>query len=486
MSFRLYQSPADLFSDANPSPDIVEDEPADDKKPEENEFHVKPNSPQQYEFISDLTTPMLAAIGGIGSGKTTGLGFFIVLQMYAESGTGTVGGIFANTYRQLEQSTLPALWDVFTKMGMEDGIDYVYGREPPKSWPSFRSAFKKHNGVLSVRGWGQAVVRSLENFNSVRGLTLGWAALDELRDTKHEAFLVVLGRIRCPKARSRLIRIATSPCGFNWVYKELVENAPKMPPGSERRIIHMPTRCNPDLPPEYVATLEASFEGKFAQQELEGMFVAVTTGAVYHSFSRSMVDPSIVADPDLPFLVTFDFNRNPYCVEIAQEQLTVTGSERLVVIDELCETNVGTEEMVEKVAEKIRLHVPPDVRPMVEIYGDPAGNQRKTVSNRSDYDIIDQEMPRLVGPYYGRYRRRAFPVMETVNAVNALMKRGRFAIHPRCRNTIRDFESVVWKEGTSDIDKDTDKSLTHASDGVRYLIGERYPVRVARPSMVWT
>lgn len=486
MNDRLYHSPEDLRDIANPGVEFVEEDDHEEVETEAKHFHVRPNSQQQYQFVSDLSTPMLAAIGGIGSGKTTALGFFIALQMYAEMGSGTIGGIFANTYRQLEQSTLPALWDVFTKMELEDGRDYVYGREPPRAWNSFRSQFKKHNGVLSVRGWGQAVVRSLENYNSIRGLTLGWAALDELRDTKHDAFLVVLGRVRCPKARSRLIRIATSPCGFNWVYKELVENAPKMPRGSERAIIHMPTRCNPDLPPEYIANLEASFGGKYAQQELEGMFVAVTTGAVYHSFSRSMVDPSIVADPSLPFLVTFDFNRNPYCVEIAQEFEWADGTSYLVVIDEFCETNVGTEEMVPKIVDRIRGMIPPDANPSVVVYGDPAGNQRRTTSNQSDYDIIDRDMPKLVGSYSAKYRRRIFPVMETVNAVNALMRRGRFRIHPRCRNTIRDFESVAWKEGTSDIDKDTDKSLTHASDGIRYLVGERYPVRVSRASRVWT
>lgn len=493
MSSPLFQSPRDLWDVANAPADIV-----DDEAPEESEedaesfkFHITPNSPQQHAFVTDLETSMVAAVGGIGSGKTTALGFFIPMQMYLESGTGTLGGIFANTYRQLEQSTLPGLWEVFRQMGLDDGRDYVYNKEPPRSWSGFHSQFKKHNGVLSVRAWGQAVVRSLENFNSVRGLNLGWAAIDELRDARHEAFLVVLGRVRCPKANNRRIRIATSPCGFNWIYKELVENAPKMPPDAQRRVIHMPTSCNPDLPDSYVKTLRASFDSKYAEQELEGMFVSVTVGAVYHQFKRAVhVDPSIVADPSLPFLVTFDFNRSPFCVEIGQAQISPMGRERLVMIDEVIGQDVGTEDMVERVAEKIRSYCPdPDVRPTVEVYGDPAGNQRRTSSNnRSDYDVIERDLPRLLGPFVRRYRRRSFPVMETVNAVNALMRGGadRFGIHPRCQTTIRDFESVKWKPGTSEIDKNTDKTLTHASDGVRYLIGERYPIRIVQVGRIWT
>lgn len=160
------------------------------------------------------------------------------------------------------------------------------------------------------------------------------------------------------------------------------------------------------------------------------------------------------------------------------------------MIDEVVGEDVGTEDMVERVAEKILSYCPnPDVRPTVEVYGDPAGNQRRTSSNnRSDYDVINRELPKFVGPFIARYRRRSFSVMETVNAVNALMRggTGRFGIHPRCKTTIRDFESVKWKPGTSDIDKNTDKSLTHASDGVRYLIGERYPIRVSHVGRIWT
>lgn len=451
-------------------------------------FRVTPNSDQQYEFVSDLETPMVAAVGGIGSGKSTALAFFVAVHMHSESGTGTIGGIFANTYRQLEQSTLPAIWSLFESMGLEQGRDYVYNREPPRTWAGFKSAFKKHSGVLSVRQWGQAVVRSLENFNSVRGMTLGWAAIDELRDAKHEAFLVVIGRVRCPKAEKLLVRIATSPHGFNWIYKELVENAPKMPPEAARRIIHMPTSCNPDLPKSYVKTLEASFDDRYSQQELGGMFVSVTVGAVYHHFDRDThVDASIVPDPELPFITMWDFNRNPFCVEIGQVQTTASGQERFVIFDEVTGVDVGTEDMVERVADCVNKYKPPDQNITVHVYGDPAGHQRKTVNNRSDYNIIEKILPGRVGYFVKKYRRSAYPVMETVNAVNALLKRsGAFGIHPRCQTTIRDFESVSWKPGSSEMDKNTDKTLTHATDGVRYAIAELYPIRVAMSGRIWT
>lgn len=498
----LYQSPLDLLELANPRSmfDAHEEGAQADREP--NVYTISPNSKQQYDFVSDFDTFMVAGVGGIGSGKTFGLGFFITAHMYAEAGTGTIGGIFANTYKQLEQSTLPVLWEQLERMGLEHGDDFVYNREPPKSWEivnaegeaePFRSAFKKHNGVLSVRDWGQAVVRSLENYDSIRGLTLGWAAIDELRDAKHKAFLVLLGRIRCKKARKRLIRIATSPNGFDWIYEELILKAAKMPATAARRVIHMPTSCNPDLPEEYTTMLSASFEGKYAQQELGGMFVAVTVGAVYHAFNRSRhVDAKIVADPKLPFLVTWDFNRNPFCVEIAQAQPVYGGygGIKLVIVAEVIAVDVGTTEMVGKVIAEIRKvsGMPADEKPNVIIFGDPAGHQRRTASDlQSDYDVIEREMPPLVASMTKKYQRETYSVIETVNATNALMARPTaFAIHPRCEKTIRDFEMVSWKEGTAEINK-KDKSLTHTSDGVRYLIGEMFPIRIPpRAQRIWT
>ena len=197
-------------------------------------------SAPQHDFLTNTDEFLLGLLGGIGSGKTFALARWIRAKFRYEAGTGTIGGIFANTYQQLNQATLPELWQAFAEVNMEYGRDYVFGEMPPKYWHGFRSKFgKKHNNVLSVREWGQAICRSLEQYENIRGIELGWAAQDEARGAKREAFDVIIGRLRCPLAHKRLYRIGTSPNGYDWLYEVLVEEPDKKEElKSERRLIH--------------------------------------------------------------------------------------------------------------------------------------------------------------------------------------------------------------------------------------------------------
>ena len=48
-------------------------------------------------------------------------------------------------------------------------------------------------------------------------------------------------------------------------------------------------------------------------------------------------------------------------------------------------------------------------------------------------------------------------------------------IDPKCTCLIKDLEQVVNKEGTRDIDKITNKELTHLSDALGYYVDYKHP-----------
>ena len=43
-------------------------------------------------------------------------------------------------------------------------------------------------------------------------------------------------------------------------------------------------------------------------------------------------------------------------------------------------------------------------------------------------------------------------------------------VHSRCRELIKDFEQVIYKEGSQAIEKDKDSRRTHLSDALGYLV----------------
>lgn len=446
----------------------------------------------QKRFI--LSDDYLSAmVGGIGAGKTVGLTSWIPKKMYDEREgwqngcRGTLGGIFANTYKQLSQSTLPELWLTFDRLGFVYGRDYVYNEAPPASW-RFKSAFKKdHGSVLTVRWWGQCVVRSLDNAESVRGMTLGWAAIDEARGAKRSAFDIVFGRLRCPRALRRQLKMVTSPNGFDWIYELLVEK----PPPVSTSFVQVRTSDNPYFPRESLEALRGTYDALYAEQELEGKFVSLTRGAVYRCFDRMVnLDPNRVPggfkpEPDADFYVSFDFNRTPFCAVIAQVR-----GRYLVVLEEVRLEDADTQRMCDEICHTVLPGLMGKAR-AVRVYGDPAGRQRTTKSNWSDYDVITREFTAAFGARFVPSWAYSHPgVIESVNAVNGMLKNSKgepyLFVHPKCRHLIKDLERVVFKPGTRDINKtgEENKMLTHVSDALRYLVSELFPVASRSVSMV--
>ena len=66
-------------------------------------------------------------------------------------------------------------------------------------------------------------------------------------------------------------------------------------------------------------------------------------------------------------------------------------------------------------------------------------------------------------------------VINRVNSMNNNLSKGNMIIDPKCKGLIRDLEQVVNKEGSREIDKTTNKELSHLSDALGYYTDFRYP-----------
>ncbi len=108
------------------------------------------------------------------------------------------------------------------------------------------------------------------------------------------------------------------------------------------------------------------------------------------------------------------------------------------------------------------------------MYPDPAGRQRKTsAGGRTDISILQN------AGFTVKVRNSHTAIRDRVNSVNAKLKNTQgtrtLFVDPKCRNIISSLEKMVYKPGTSVIEKDGE--LDHMADAVGYLCDFLFPLR---------
>ncbi len=391
----------------------------------------------------DSTAFHTAYIGGYGSGKTYVCAMKALVLSIAN--VDLPGMILAPTERMAEEVTGRAFREI-----LEDhSIPHKYLSEAKKiQFP-----------------WGSDVyLRSAHQPNRLKGSNLAWVGMDEAAQMKEEAWMVALSRVRHPAARIRQLFLTTTPEGFNWVYRHYVEEPPL-----DSRIFWSATRENIFLGPEYLARMEEVMPSLQAEQYLEGRFVNTTSGRVYYAFDRRIHIRNQKRDSTKKLILACDFNVNPMVWVIAQEY-----GERVGILDEIVLREADTAQAVGEFRARFETD-----SGGVELYGDAAGKHRDTRQvGRTDYTIIKD----LMGEARMRIPSSNPGVKDRVNAVNLLLQSKNESkgveIDPRCKELIKDLETLVYKEGSRGVQIDkSDPARTHASDAFGYYVSGRFPIR---------
>lgn len=272
-------------------------------------------------------------------------------------------------------------------------------------------------------------------------------------------FTTAVARARAPRAHSRRVWLTGTPEGLNWLYETIV-----LKPPAGLTVVHASTLDNPHLGSEYARAVADGRPEALVRALVGGEFVDVSRGRVYEAFRHTAHTAPAGLDPDRPYLLTFDFNRDPLHVLAAQRAGGV-----LHVVKEWVVADTTTYEAARRVRADL---LPTPSRAEVCVYGDPAGRWGSVRDRRSDYDQIVEALGDAVGPVRVCARRAHPPVAARVRAVNRAFAHDRLFIDPGCRTLIRDLMQVRWRPGTTEIDK-SDPRLTHASDALGYLVFEQ-------------
>ena len=381
---------------------------------------------------------LVALIGGIGSGKSWSGAHYVLKRL--QENPETMGFIGANTVKQLNDATLTVLFQECDQFG----IKYHY--KPLDGFVIFPQFTYKVGDAIRC-----AIVKvaSLENFNSIRGIEIGWAWLDETRDTKKEAFDVILGRLRCKKSHKLEIRITTSPSGYNWLY-DILMGKNKF---DDSKIIHAKTRDNESLPESYIKSLESKYDAKFALQELEGKFINLTSGKVYHAFDRNLhVQEKKIYNIPTRFGVDFNVgNMTAVCAQMHGDSLHIF------------KEYYGLQNTFALAADMYK-----DFHGSGLIIPDSTGKAKKSSSKKSDHQILRDKGFQIVK------QRNPF-IEDRWNAVNRLLQDGRLTIDPSCVNIIEELERADLEKATQNEGKHF-----HISVSLGYLVYKYFPYSMKR------
>lgn len=193
----------------------------------------------QMSFWSDIHSRQRLFCGGVGAGKTYAGCIEVINQP-----RGTLGIVVAPTYVMLKDSTLRTFMERYENSGLI-------------------KSFNKTDMTMTLKGDRTILWRSGDKPDKIRGISAGWAWLDEAAYCDEEVYKVVLGRLRRRPGR---LWMTTTPNGKNnWVYR-LVQSR-------NVTVTYASTKTNRYNPDFYVETLLASYDEKHAAQEVEGLFV---------------------------------------------------------------------------------------------------------------------------------------------------------------------------------------------------------------------
>lgn len=350
--------------------------------------------PHQAKFVQSESTHT-GLIGGYGCGKS-------------------FGGILKTIVKKLKYPGIPVAYYLPT-----------YGLIKDIAFPRFAELFDSMGIAYEVKAgdhefhtaYGKIILRSLSNPERIVGYEVGYSCIDETdmlpQPQMTDAFskIIARNRIKLPNGDVNQTDIVGTPEGFKFAYDFLVRNTK-----GNRSIIKGKTKDNPYLPEGYIETLMEMYTPQQLEAYLNGEFVNLTTGTVYHRFDRKAnhTNRTVQANDVLHIGMDFNVTKMNAVVHVVDEKIIdwikVKGIEPIQLrvriksaVDEFVNA-YDTQELIGLINERYPNH-------KIIIYPDASGDNRKS-SGKSDIDLL-----KSAGFVVRKLSKNPF-VKDRVNAMN--------------------------------------------------------------------
>lgn len=183
-------------------------------------------SPAFDNVIFDWDQQLYLLVGSYGSGKSHAVCQKIILKLFEEKRKACV---FRDVYDTHKESTFDLLKQILSDMGLLAEIG-VRNHKTKVCYKMSPLEFKFPNGSRIIfKG-----MDNTEKLKSLNGVSIVW--IEECSEIAVDAFLELMGRIRCPGVTNHFI-LSCNPVGkFNWVYQRFFEE--QQDDGTSRTILN--------------------------------------------------------------------------------------------------------------------------------------------------------------------------------------------------------------------------------------------------------
>lgn len=148
-------------------------------------------------------------------------------------------------------------------------------------------SLNKQDMIITVPGYGRIILRSLDNPARIIGFTAGFSWVDEIdvlpKVKADTAWNMIIARNRQNiKGLTNKVLGTSTPEGFKFTYEQWGKN-----PTPYHQVVFAKSTDNPFLPDDYVDNLYAIYPPQLVEAYINGHWVNLTGGAVYHCFDRA-------------------------------------------------------------------------------------------------------------------------------------------------------------------------------------------------------
>lgn len=382
-----------------------------------------------------------AFVGGFGSGKTAA-GIMRALRLKFDYPALDVA-YYLPTYDLVRMIGYPRFSEVLTNSQV-------------------RFSLNKAEHVLTVKGKGRVIFRTLDNPDRIVGYEVADSIVDELDTLKQvdaeHAWRQVIARNRQKKPDGSLntVAVATTPEGFKFVYDRWHKD-----PAPGYRLIRASTYSNArNLPDGYIESLKRSYPAQLIAAYLEGQFVNLTAGAVYPDFGRDTNYTDEEIEPGEELHIGLDFN-----VYNCTASVGVIRGGKPRILGELVKMR-DTPHVIATIQEKFVGH-------RINVYPDASGQSNRTV-NATESDIL---LLKRAGFNVRVPSKNPF-VKERVMAVNALIRNSlgerTLLINTKRAPTLTECLEQQIYDDNGEPDKSDGKD--HAPDALGYFVHFNWPI----------